>query len=774
MINIVKRNGVQTVFNPSKILNRIKKQASDLKVDSDDLFLKVTQGIADGMSTKDVDDLIARTSAGMSMNHPDYSKLASNICVSRLHKETNEDFLKTVKDLYYKGVITEELKNKAKEYNDIIKTQIDYSRDYNFDYFGWSTLEEVYLLKVEDKIYERPQHMYMRVALHLTNNIDDAIAYYHLISTQKVSPATPILLNSGTNNGSLISCNLTFNKGDDSNGLLETFNNICRSSSAAEGIGLAMHNIRSKESYVGSNGKAAGLLKYAKIVNEGMRFWNQRGKRPGACAIYIETWHKDILDILDIRKNTGKDEERARDLFLGLWISDNFMSAVKNDEDWFLFCPNDIKKAGLKAFYDIYGEEFEIEYKKAIDLGLGKKIKAQELWLRILDAQMETGVPYILFKDHINKKSGQKNIGTIKSSNLCAEIVEYSDEETTAQCVLTSIPLQKFIIKNILTGETSFDYDQLEKAIYHIVLTLNNVVDTNNYSSVEARKGGEEQRALAIGVQGLADLFIEMNLIFTSDEAKKLNKEIFEAIYYYALKSSNELAKIQERTYKFFEDSPASKGILQFDMWGLTEEDLSGRHDWKSLKKDIKKYGLLNSLLTGLMPTASSANVIGSNEAFEPFTYNMYTRKTKAGEFILVNKYLIKELEENGLWEEIIKNEIIKNAGSIQNIPVIEDFIKNKYKTAYELSQKELINMSADRAPFIDQTQSLNIFMGKPTVGKLSSSHFHGWESGLKTGMYYLRSEAINMKAQHLGVDLTKTDEIKTSNGDVDCFGCSA
>lgn len=770
-MKITKRNGVKEEFNPNKILTRIKKASKGLKVDADQLYIKVVQGMASEMSSKSIDGLMARTAAGMAISHPDYAKVASNVSVSRLHKETYGDFLKTVKELYYKGIISETLKNKAKQYSEEISKAIDYSRDYNFNYFGWSTLEEVYLLKFENVIYERPQDMYMRVALHLHDDISEVLAYYELVSTQKISPATPILLNSGTKNGSLISCNLTYNIGDTSEGLLQTFTNICKASSASEGIGLAMHNIRSKDTFVGGgSGKAGGLLKYAKVVNEGMRFWNQMGKRPGACAIYIEPWHRDIFDVLDIRKNTGIDEERARDLFLALWIPNNFMKAVKEDTDYYLFCPNDIQKAGLKAFDTIYDVEFEQEYAKAVTLGIGKQIKAKELWVRILDAQMETGVPYMLYKDHVNNKSAQKNIGTVKSSNLCAEVIQYSDKDTTAQCVLSSLPLQKYLVKG------KFDYKALEISINVIVRSLNKVIDTNKYSSKQGKKGAEEQRALAIGVQGFADLLAELDLPFTSDGAKKINKEVFEAIYYFALKASNEMAKENNNVYKYFKGSPASEGILQWGMWGLTSSDLSGMWDWDSLIESIKEHGLLNSLLTAEMPTASSANVIGSNEAFEPYTFNMYTRKTKAGEFVIINPHMVRDLEREGMWNESMRNEIVLNNGSVQNIPVLEQHFKDKYKTAYELSQKELLSMSRDRAPFVDQTQSMNIFMASPTIGKLTSSHFYAWEQGLKTGMYYLRSQPINMRAQHLGVDLTKQLEVDNSNksSEFECFGCSA
>jgi len=769
-MEIVKRNGTKMEFNPSKILTRIKKQAEGLKVNPDELFIKVTQGIGDGITTKQIDDLIAITSDSLSHKHPDYSKLAANIFISRLHKETEENYLKLIKRLKNSGIANESLYLKVKENFDVIQKAIDYSRDYNFDYFACSRLKEIYLLKERDEIVERPQHMYMRIALTVTETIEDAITYYNLVSTHKISPATPISINAGTTDQSMISCNLTMGKGDNTPDLLKTLANISISSSRAEGIGLALHNIRSKESYVGKGGgKAGGLLKYMKVVNESLRFWNQKGKRPGAAAVYLEPWHKDVSDLIEIRKE-GADELRARDMFAALWIPDNFMRAVESDGDWWLFCPNDLAKNGIKPFWEIYGEEYEAEYNKAVALGIGNKIKAQSLWKKILEAQIETGVPYMAYKDHVNRKSNQQNIGTIKSSNLCCEINLYSDADTTAQCVLSSLVLQKFV------EDGQYNFKALHDATYEVVKSLNVLIDVNDFSTAEARKGAEEQRALAIGVQGLADTFAMMGHSFTSNEAKLLNKQIFETIYYASLKSSCDWAKLKGETYKFFEGSPFSQGVLQWDMWDLKEDDLSGLWDWKSLKEDIKKFGVKNSTLTSTMPTASSASVIGSTEAIEPFFSNMYIRKVIGGEHIVINKYLVEDLESMGLWNESVKADIIKFDGSVQELGYIPMNIRDKYKTVYEISQKDLINMSADRAPFIDQSQSLNIFMKNPTVGKLTSSHFHGWRLGLKTGQYYLRTDAIGMSRKQLAMEVKVEEEVpkKPDGSPFECYGCSA
>jgi ribonucleoside-diphosphate reductase alpha chain len=770
-MQVIKRNGSKIDFNPNKILNRIKTQSKGLKVNPDEVFIKVTQGIADEMTTNELDDLISVVSESLAMNHPDYSKLAANIAISKLHKETEDSFMKAIKKMYNAGLLNDAYFNKVKENIDLIETTIDYKRDYHFDYFGWCSLKDIYLLKTKSNvILERPQQMYVRVALMVTKTPEDFIEKYNDLSNQMESPATPLKMNIGTTIGQIASCNLSIVPDDSTDGLLGILNRIAISSSKAEGIGLAISNIRSKESNVGnSNGKAGGVLKYLKVVNETLRFWNQRGKRPGSCAVYIEPWHKDIFDVLDIRKKTGQEELRARDLFTALWIPDNFMRAIEENGDWYLFCPHDIKLVGLRPFYELYGEEYEIEYNKAVELGIGTKIKAHDLWIKIIESQIETGMPYMCFKDHVNNKSNHKNLGTIKSSNLCAEIVEYTDAETTAICTLTSIPLQKFVVNN------KYDFLGLGRITRSITRSLNIALEVNDYSTPEGRKGGLEQRALGIGTQGLADVFALLKLEFTGEEARKLNKEIYETIYFNALRESCNLAKESGLTYHHYEGSPISQGIFQWEMWGVKEEDLSGMHDWAGLRADILLYGVRNSLVTCEPPTASSARVIGSNEAFEMFTSNLYVRRVTGGEFAMVNKHLVRDLESEDLWNREMLNELIKNEGSVQNIPTISQEIKNRYKTVWETSQKPLIEMSADRGPFIDQSQSLNIFFSTPTVGKLTTSHMLAWKLGLKTGQYYLRSESVEAKNKHLAIDMSKQKEVeRPTESQFECVGCSS
>ena len=769
-MQVVKRNGQKIDFNPNKILLRIKKQSNGLKVNPDELFLKVTQGIADNMTTNEVDDLISIVAESLSMNHPDYSILASNISISKLHKETEDNFMKATKKQYNAGLLNEFYYNKVKENIELIESVIDYKRDFNFDYFGWCSLKDIYLLKTKDgQLVERPQQLYVRVALMVTNNADDFKEKYNDLSNQKESPATPIKINIGTKIGQIASCNLSIVPDDSTEGLLEMLGRISISSSKAEGIGLAVSNIRSRETNVGnSDGKAGGIFKYLKVVNEALRFWNQRGKRPGSCAIYIEPWHKDIFDILDMRKKTGDESLRARDLFSALWIPDNFMRAVEENTDWYLFCPHEIKVAGLKPFYEIYGIEYEEEYNKAVELGIGTKIKAQDLWKKILEAQIESGMPYMCFKDSANIKSNQKNFGVIHSSNLCGEIFENTSADTTAICTLTSIPVQKFVIDGI------YDYNELGRVARSITKSLNIALEINEYSTEEGRKGGLEQRALGIGIQGLADVFALLKLPFTSPEARQINKNIFETIYFNALTESCRLAKESGLTYTYYEGSPISQGVFQWEMWGIKEENLSGMYDWKGLREDIIKYGVRNSLVTTCPPTASSARVIGSNEAFEPFTSNLYVRRVTGGEFAMVNKHLVRELEEAGIWNRETLQELMKNDGSVQNIPTINEDIKERYKTVWEISQKALIEMSADRGPFIDQSQSLNIFFSTPTVGKLTTSHTLAWKLGLKTGQYYLRSESVDNKAKHLAIDMEKNKPVKPEDSQFECFGCSS
>ena len=807
-LKIIKRNGESVSFNPQKIYNRVKRSSKGLNVNSDEIFIKVITSVpTEGeITTKELDKLVYEIAAAYTGSHHDYSRLASSVAISSYHKETNDSFSQTMELLYGDGIINETLMNTINEYGaEIIDAVINHDNDYNFDYFAWRSLQEMYLLKrPTGKVVERPQHMYMRVALWVTNTMEEAFDYYKSLSEQRISPATPIMINSGTKIPQLASCVLHYNNSDSRMGLLETLNDISTYSADAAGIGLCMSNQRSKESRINSSGGyAGGLLKYLKIVNESLRFFNQQGRRPGSAAIYLEPWHKDIMDLLDIKKNTGAEELRARDLFTALWIPDNFMRAVKDNGDWYLFCPNDITKSGLKPLQECYGDEYESVYREAVALGLGKKVKAQDIWSKIIESQVETGVPYLCSKDSANRKTNHQNIGVIKQSNLCNEIYQYTDEETTAICTLSSMVLKNFIQNN------KFDFELLFTEVRKVVRALNKVVNINSYSTDKGLKGGLEQRAIAIGTQGLADVFYLLDLIFTEEEARILNKQIFETIYYAAIYESNKLCKNKEyEPYKFFEGSPMSEGIFQFDMWGLNEKDLSGHWDWDQLKKDVKEFGVCNSLFTAQMPVASSAKITGSFEMTEPAHSALFNRRVVGGEIMIVNKYLISDFEKIGIWSEDLKNEIIINEGSVQNINFnnyldtedknynkkvkrIEHLIP-KYKTIWEISQKQLIDMAADRAPFIDQSQSMNIYMANPTLSKITSSHFHSWEKGLKTLCYYVRTKAISTGAKHLAFDMSKIEKPKSTpfvpkvdysnmnlppkpeNSEFDCFGCSS
>ena len=806
-LKITKREGDDVSFNPQKIYQRIKRASKGLNVNSDEIFIKVITSVpTEGLvTTKELDKLIYEIAASYTGSHHDYSRLASSVAISSYHKETSDSFSETMKFLCDEGIVNDKLIEIINDYGaDNIDSIINHDNDYNFDYFAWRSLQEMYLLKTpKGKVVERPQHMYMRVALWVTNTFEEAVEYYQSLSNQLVSKATPIMINAGTKVPQLASCVLHYNNSDSRQGLLESFSDISTYSSDAAGIGLCMSNIRSKESRINSSGGfAGGLLKYLKIVNEGLRFFNQQGRRPGSAAIYLEPWHKDIMDLLDIKKNTGAEELRARDLFTSLWIPDNFMNAVRNNSDWYLFCPNDILKAGIKPLQECFGDEYEENYNKAVQMGLGKKVSAQNIWNKIIESQVETGVPYLCSKDSANRKTNHQNIGVIKQSNLCNEIYQYTDEETTAICTLSSMVLKNFIVSG------KFDYQLLFDEVRKVVRALNNVIDKNNYSTEKGLKGGLEQRAIAIGTQGLADVFYLMDYIFTSEEAKKLNKNIFETIYLAAITESNQLCKDGKyKPYKFFEGSPMSKGIFQFDMWGLKETELFWPESkWMELKDSVEKYGVCNSLFTAQMPVASSAKITGSFEMTEPAHSALFNRRVVGGEIMIVNKYLINDFEKLGIWCEDLKNEIILNEGSIQNINFntyldVEDknhskkverieHLIDKYKTIWEISQRELINMAADRAPFVDQSQSMNIYMSNPTLSKISSSHFHSWEKGLKTLCYYVRTKAISTGAKHLAVDISKSIQPKMevpkvdysnmnlppkpAGIDIECFGCSS
>ena len=667
-LKIRKRGGDEVSFNPQKIYNRVKRAARGLTVNADEVFIKVitsvpTEGV---ITTKELDKLVYEIAAAYTGSHHDYSRLASSVAISAYHKETDDSFCNTMHTLHVDGIINDKLMETIELYGpENIDSVINHENDYNFDYFAWKSLSEMYLLKTpEGRIIERPQHMYMRVALWVTKSFEQAVEYYQSLSNQLISPATPIMINAGTKTPQLASCVLKYNNGDSREGLLQTFSDISTYSSDAAGIGLCMSNIRSKESRINSSGGfAGGLLKYLKIVNEGLRFFNQQGRRPGSAAIYIEPWHKDIIDLLEIKKNTGAEELRAKDLFTSIWLPDNFMNAVKNNDDWYLFCPNDIIKAGIKPLQEAYGDEYESNYNKAVELGLGKKVKAQTIWNKIIESQVETGVPYLCSKDSANRKTNHQNIGVIKQSNLCNEIYQYTDENTTAICTLSSMVLKNFIVK----GE--FDFKLLYNEVRKVVRALNKVVDINSYSTEQGRKGGLEQRAIAIGTQGLADVFFLMDYIFTTEEAKKLNKNIFETIYFAAITESMELCKSGEyKPYEFFKGSPMSKGIFQFDMWGLDYEGLGRMWDWDSLKLEVSNHGVCNSLFTAQMPVASSAKITGSFEMTEPARSALFNRRVVGGEILIVNKYLINDFEKIGIWSEDLKNEIIMNEGSIQNI----------------------------------------------------------------------------------------------------------
>ncbi|MBI2043280.1 ribonucleoside-diphosphate reductase subunit alpha [Candidatus Pacearchaeota archaeon] len=763
-MQVIKRDGRKEPVSFDKVLERVQRLCDGLNrqfVDPSEIAKKVIEGIYDGVTTSELDELAAETAASLSTVHPDYLKLAARISISNLQKQTSNSFSETVDILYnyvhpetgkQAGMIGDGTYKAVMENKDLLDGVIDYKRDYNYDYFGFKTLERAYLLKVNGKVVERPQHLLMRVAVGIWgSDIQNVIKSYELFSQGYFTHATPTLFNSGTKRPQLSSCFLVAMKSDSIDGIYETLKNIAVISKYAGGIGVHMHNIRSSGSYIrGSNGMSNGLVPMLRVYNATARYVDQGGgKRKGAFAVYLEPWHSDIFEFLDLRKNTGSEELRARDLFYALWIPDLFMKRVEENGNWSLFCPDE--SPGLS---DVYGIEFERLYLKYESEKKARKIvKARELWAKIVESQIETGNPYMLYKDSVNRKSNQKNLGTIKSSNLCTEIVEYTDSDETAVCNLASIALNKFVRE-----DRSFDYKDLYEVAYQVTKNLNRIIDVNHYPIPEARKSNLRHRPIGIGVQGLANAFALMRFPFASDEAKEINKKIFETIYFAALTASKDLAKT-EGTYETFQGSPASEGILQFDMWNAKPSNM---WPWNSLREEIKKYGLRNSLLVAPMPTASTSQILGNNECFEPFTSNIYTRRTLSGEFIMINKYLVEDLIKLGLWNNEIKNKIISGNGSIQNIQEIPKEIKELYRTVWEIKQKDLIDMAADRGAFIDQSQSLNIWMKDPTFAKITSMHFYGWKKGLKTGMYYLRTKAASQAIQFT-VDkfLEKTSETK-------------
>ena len=758
---VVKRDGRKEMIMFDKITARVRKLCYGLNglVDPLKVAMRVIEGLYDGVTTSELDNLAAEIAATMTTTHPDYAKLAARISVSNLHKNTKKSFSETMEDLYVyvnprtgkkAPLLSDEVYKVISENAERLDSTIIYNRDFGYDYFGFKTLERSYLLKLNGKIVERPQHMLMRVSvgIHL-NDLDAAIETYELMSKKFFTHATPTLFNSGTPKPQMSSCFLLAMKDDSIDGIYDTLKQTAKISQSAGGIGLSIHNVRATGSYIaGTNGTSNGIVPMLQVFNDTARYVDQGGgKRKGSFAIYMEPWHADIYEFLDLKKNHGKEEMRARDLFYAMWISDLFMRRVEGNEDWTLMCPNE-----CPGLYNNHSEEFEKLYTQYEAEGKGRKtVKARELWEKILESQIETGTPYMLYKDAANRKSNQKNLGTIRSSNLCTEIMEYTSPDEVAVCNLASIALPMFI-KN-----GSFDHKELFRVTKRVTKNLNKVIDRNYYPVKEAENSNMRHRPIGLGVQGLADAFIMLRLPFTSDEAKKLNQEIFETLYFAAVTASMEMAK-EEGPYSSYKGSPISKGEFQHNLWGIKDEELSGRWDWVKLRKEVKKIGVRNSLLVAPMPTASTSQILGNNECFEPYTSNIYTRRVLSGEFIVVNKHLLEDLVDLGMWNENMKQELMRANGSIQHIETIPKEIRELYKTVWELSMKDIIDMSRHRGYFIDQSQSLNLFMENANYSKLTSMHFYAWKSGLKTGMYYLRTKAA-VDAIKFTLDNTKKKE---------------
>jgi len=741
---VIKRDGRRESVKFDKITARIEKLCYGFNlVDPIDVAKKVIEGLYDGVTTSELDNLAAETAASLTTKHPDYALLASRIAISNLHKNTVKSFSETMRKLYEyvddktgknASLIAEDVWQVIKTNAEVLDSTIIYDRDFGFDYFGFKTLEKSYLLKVDGKIVERPQHLFMRVSVGIhKEDIDSVIKTYNLMSERWFTHATPTLFNAGTPKPQMSSCFLLTMQDDSIDGIYDTLKQTAKISQSAGGIGLSIHNVRATGSYIsGTNGTSNGIIPMLKVFNDTARYVDQGGgKRKGAFAIYLEPWHADVFDFLDLRKNHGKEEMRARDLFYALWVSDLFMQRVEANEDWSLFCPHE-----APGLADCWGKEFEALYEKYEKEGRARKtVKAQELWFAILDAQVETGTPYLLYKDAANGKSNQQNLGTIKSSNLCTEIMEYTSKDEVAVCNLASLALPRYIQNGI------FDHQKLYEVTYQVTLNLNKIIDHNYYPVKEAEYSNFRHRPIGLGVQGLADAFIQLRMPFESDEAKKLNIEIFETIYFAAMTASKDLA-IKDGAYETFKGSPLSKGQFQFDMWGVTPE--SGRWDWENLRLDVMNHGVRNSLLVAPMPTASTSQILGNNECFEPYTSNIYTRRVLSGEFIVVNKHLLRDLVNRGLWDTAMKDKIITANGSIQDIAEIPAEIKELYKTVWEIKMRSIIDMAADRGAYVCQSQSLNLFINQPNASKLTSMHFYAWKKGLKTGMYYLRTQAAS------------------------------
>ncbi len=792
---VIKRDGKKEPVMFDKITARVKKMCYGLNniVDPVKVAMRVIEGLYDGVTTPELDNLAAETAATMTTAHPDYAKLAARIAVSNLHKNTKKSFSETMDDLYHyvnprtdkkAPLLADDVYQIIKENAEKLDSTIIYNRDFNYDYFGFKTLERSYLLKLNGNIVERPQHMLMRVSIGIhKNDIDEAIATYELMSKKYFTHATPTLFNAGTPKPQMSSCFLLQMQDDSIDGIYDTLKQTAKISQSAGGIGLSIHNVRATGSYIrGTNGTSNGIVPMLKVYNDTARYVDQGGgKRKGSFAVYLEPWHADIFDFLDLKKNHGKEEMRARDLFYAMWVPDLFMKRVEEDGQWTLMCPNE-----CPHLFDSYGDEFERLYEGYEAAGKGRKtIKARELWEKILESQIETGTPYMLYKDAVNRKTNHKNLGTIRSSNLCTEIMEYTAKDEVAVCNLASIALPMFVSEKE-NGEKFFNHKKLFDVTKKVTRNLDTVIDMNYYPVKEAENSNFRHRPIGLGIQGLADTFINLRLPFTSEEAKKLNQDIFETMYFAAVTSSMEIAKAKE-PYSTFKGSPMSEGEFQFNMWGIKDEDLSGNWDWEKLRKNVIKHGVRNSLLVAPMPTASTSQILGNNEAFEPYTSNIYTRRVLSGEFIVVNKHLLEDLVELGLWDNDMKEDIMRANGSIQHIEKIPANLRELYKTVWEMSMKDIIDMARHRGYFIDQSQSLNLFMKDPDFAKLTSMHFYGWKSGLKTGMYYLRTKsAVNAIQFTLSKEKSaenkpmSTDEFKAmvdaskNAGPDDCLMCGS
>ena len=744
-MRVLKRDGRKEAVKFDKITARIEKLCYGLSeyVDPVSVAKRVIDGVYDGVTTSELDNLAAETAASMTIKHPDYANLAARIAVSNLHKSTKKSFSETVQGLYEyinpetgkpAPLIADDVFEIIEKNAEFLDSQLIYDRDFSYDYFGFKTLERSYLLRMHGKIVERPQHMLMRVSIGIhKDDLESAIETYELMSKKYMTHATPTLFNAGTPKPQMSSCFLLTMKEDSIDGIYDTLKQTAKISQSAGGIGLSIHNIRGTGSYIGgTNGTSNGIVPMLRVYNDTARYVDQGGgKRKGSFAIYVEPWHSDIYEFLDLKKNHGKEEMRARDLFYAMWIPDLFMERVEKNEEWTLMCPNE-----CPGLFDCHGKEFEALYTKYESEGRGRRtVKAREVWSKIMESQIETGTPYMLYKDAANLKSNQQNLGTIRSSNLCTEILEYTAPDEVAVCNLASIALPMFV-----TEDGTFDHDKLFDVTYKVTKNLNKVIDRNYYPVVEARNSNMRHRPVGLGVQGLADAFIMLRLPFDSEEAKQLNKDIFETMYYAAVTSSKDQA-IVDGPYETYKGSPISKGKFQHNLWDVKDGELSGRWDWETLRGEVKEHGVRNSLLMAPMPTASTSQILGNNECFEPYTSNVYTRRVLSGEFIVVNKHLLHDLIDLGLWNDDMKNALMASNGSVQHIEGVPENLKAIYKTVREISMRDTLDMAADRGIFIDQSQSLNLFMEAPNMGKSTSMHFYAWKKGLKTGMYYLRSK---------------------------------